>query len=323
MMKKRRNSTPRSPSAHVSPATRLYRHALESILGVLTLTDLSRVLAVSREWSAAVRSMRPIQGKIEREHSGGFFEQMRPLPPIASVTLLRHVTAIDIEDAYPSYPWLGNASLAHLAQHAPNLTSIWLALVLMPDEPIIFPAKLLSLKLQLGWKETDAAINGVLTALAAFPSLSHLHLALSAFDNEDAVQLSIFAACPSLGELELGTANHDAPKLATRRWSRLVRLSDICSASPSQGWNLAWSRIFCSSPSLRAGETSNPCRLTPALASCSSRCPHSPCSISATSRVQCALIPADAAVSHIADLERQRFPRRCTAGFAREVHSLS
>ena len=50
--------TAAQPSAHVSPATRIYRHALEFIFGMLTLDDLTRILAVSRSWSAAVRSRR-------------------------------------------------------------------------------------------------------------------------------------------------------------------------------------------------------------------------------------------------------------------------
>ena len=38
------------PSSHVSPAMRIYRHALESIFAMLELPDLSHILAVSRGW---------------------------------------------------------------------------------------------------------------------------------------------------------------------------------------------------------------------------------------------------------------------------------
>ena len=84
------------PCAHVSPAMRLYRHALEAILSMLQLTDLSRTLAVSREWAAAVRSMAPIHASIERDErrSRNLF---RPLPPVASIVgspLLRHLATI-------------------------------------------------------------------------------------------------------------------------------------------------------------------------------------------------------------------------------------
>ena len=52
-------------SSHVSPAMRIYRHALEAVLGMLTFQDLIPILAVSREWSAAVRSMAPIHASLD------------------------------------------------------------------------------------------------------------------------------------------------------------------------------------------------------------------------------------------------------------------
>ena len=189
-------------STHVTPATRLYRHALESILRMLTLADLSRALAVSREWSAAVRSMKPIDGKIEREHSGGFFEQVRPLPPIASIVespLVRHLAAIHIQRG--GGPALDNASLGLLAQHAPNLTSLCCEIKLTPGEALILPATLTSADLRLGGQPTGAAINAVLTALISLPSLSCLRLALG--NDNSGVDLRILAACRSLTDLEL------------------------------------------------------------------------------------------------------------------------
>ena len=50
---------------HVSPAMRIYRHALESILGMLKQGDLVQILAVSRSWAAAVRSLAPINALID------------------------------------------------------------------------------------------------------------------------------------------------------------------------------------------------------------------------------------------------------------------
>jgi len=52
--------------AAAPPATRLYRHALESIFGFLSLADLSRVTAVTRAWSAAVDSMCRIYAAVEQ-----------------------------------------------------------------------------------------------------------------------------------------------------------------------------------------------------------------------------------------------------------------
>ena len=116
-------------SAHVSPAMRVYRHALESIFAMLTLEDLAHILAVSRSWSAAVGSMKLIQASMERDarksRIGG--KVFRPLPPIARIVgspLLRHLVTIQIEDASRHWTPLNCASLGLLAQHAPNLTSL-------------------------------------------------------------------------------------------------------------------------------------------------------------------------------------------------------
>ena len=78
----------------------------------------------------------------------------------------------------------------------------------------MLPAKLSSLHLQLAGKYTDAAINGVLQALAALPLLSRLFLALSSFGAETAIDLSLLAACPSLTDLQLQTDWEGSPKLS-------------------------------------------------------------------------------------------------------------
>ena len=203
---------------HGSPAMRLYRHAQESILGMLTLEDLSRALAVSREWSAAVCSMKPIHAVLERDLRRSTRERpLRQFPPMArlvSSPLLRHLSAIQLWDPRAiggPLTCLNLASLGLLAQHAPNLTSLWCTLILTPNEPLLLPAKLKSLQLQLNGKYRDAATNGVLTALAAIPSLSHLRLELDAFDRENAVDLRILAACPSLSNLALDTVDAVSP----------------------------------------------------------------------------------------------------------------
>ena len=102
---------------------------------------------------------------------------------------------------------LSHESLALLAQHAPNLTSLSCNLTLTPNEPLILPAKLQSLELQMDG-DTDAVINGVLTTLAALPSLSRLHLEHSVFNANNAVEFSRLVACPSLTDLTLGSAKY-------------------------------------------------------------------------------------------------------------------
>ena len=206
----------------VSPATRLHRHALESILGMLTLNDLARIVAVSRSWAAAVRSMAPIRASIQRDYSRSIIRKRKdchPLPPIARIVgspLLRHLAAVHIRQAGVAWTPLNCASLGLLAQHAPNLTLLWSDLILTPNERFVWPAKLQSLALQLHDPFTDAAINGMLTSLAALPSLSVLRLSLLAFseDQQDNdVNLSILGACPSLTSLKLETARQGIPTL--------------------------------------------------------------------------------------------------------------
>ena len=74
-----------------APVTRLYRHALECVFGFVALADLSRVLAVSQAWAAAVRSMKPIDAAVDSE---------RALPGmIAASPLASHVRHFGSKDA--------------------------------------------------------------------------------------------------------------------------------------------------------------------------------------------------------------------------------
>ena len=201
------------PPVHGSPAIRLYRHALESILGMLTLTDLSCALAVCRSWSAAVRSMKPIDAMVERDLRRSTREKPPPpLPPMARLVcspLLRHLSAIHINAC--GWTPLDNESLCLLARHASSLAALWCMLTLTPDELLILPAKLTSLQLRIRDGPTHAEINGVLSTLAALPSLSRLHLSHCAFENENGVDFRILSACPSLTQLELESFNGCSP----------------------------------------------------------------------------------------------------------------
>ena len=209
------------PSGDVSPAMRIYRHALESVFAMLNLGDLSRVLAVSREWAAAVRSMKPVNARIERDkNERGLIRErraFRPLPPIASIVgspLLRHLAAIEVSDVAAYWTLLTNESLGLLVRHAPNLQSLRCALQITSNEPLVMPAKLTLLHLQLHSEFKDAQINVVLATVAALPSLSRLHLKCSAFEHPNLVQLSILAACRSLSALTLETYPGSNPKLS-------------------------------------------------------------------------------------------------------------
>ena len=213
---------------------RIYRHALESIFAMLELADLTRVLVVSRSWSAAVRSMKPIGTLIARDNYGSLMEMyaFRPLPPIASLVgspILRHLAAIHIRLGSTSWSRLSNAALGLLAQHAPNLTSLWCALTFTETEQLILPAKLQSLKLQLWSRHTDTVINIVLLALVALPSLSRLCLNFLSFDLRSSVVVSLLAACPSLTDLRLRNRHEDPPVLTPSQVDQIrLSLGHLC-----------------------------------------------------------------------------------------------
>ena len=177
--------------------------------------------------------MKPINAMIECDSCTSLCPRkaFHLLPPIASLfgsPLLRHLAAIQIRHA-GGWTSLNNESLNLLSQYASNLTSLGCALTLTPSEPLVFPAKLQSLNLQLDGEYTDATINGVLGTVAALPSLSHLRLALSAFALESAIELRILAACRSLTDLHLSTSYGSGANL--NKSIRFARISDICIAS--------------------------------------------------------------------------------------------
>ena len=198
-------------SAHASPAMRIYEDAIGSILSMLQWKDLIPILAVSREWSAAVRSMPPINasrscGPLSEEDEDG-----RPLIEImAASPLLRHLAELKVFGACHS--WHDSQFLAPLAEYAPNLTSLRCSI--LPKDLVVLPAKLSSLHLRLGGEYTDEEINDVLTAVAALPSLSRFGFQSSAFDpyerdSESAVDFSLLGACSTLSDLALETTNDD------------------------------------------------------------------------------------------------------------------
>ena len=127
--------------------------------------------------------------------------RFQPFPSIAFIAaspLLRHLAALHIKDACAFLTPLDNASLGLLEQFAPNLQSLGCRLTLTSTRPLPLPDKLLLLHLQLDAQYTDAEINGVLTALAALPSLSLHRLGLDAVRWQSSVDFTLVAACRSL-----------------------------------------------------------------------------------------------------------------------------
>ena len=132
---------------------------------------------------------------------GSLFSARCLIAEIVASPLLRHHAAIHIRSADASLTPLDNVSLRLLAQHAHNLQSLWCKLTLTLNDPRILPAKLTSLEIQLDATFSDAAVNDVLTAVSALPSLSRLGLRAAALDQESLVDFRLIAACPSLTNL--------------------------------------------------------------------------------------------------------------------------
>ena len=186
---------------------------------MLTLAELSHAVCVSREWFAAVRTMKAIGASIEPDDCGSEQDRrvIRLLPPIARIVgspLLRHLTLFQLRHPCVSWTPLNNASLGLLAHYAPNLQSLRCTLTLKAKKPLILPAKLTSLQLQIDDEYADTAINRVLTTLAALPSLTCLRLQLSASEAECHVELGVLAACRSLTDLTLERKYGGAPQLS-------------------------------------------------------------------------------------------------------------
>ena len=137
----------------------------------------------------------------------------------AAVSPLRHLAAIQIRRG--AWTPLNNESLHFLAHHAPNLTSLCCSLTLTPDGPLVLPAKLKALDLQLNVAYTDAAINGMLKTLAALPYLSRLCLKLAVFAEESTVDLELLGACPSLTDLSLQTFYGSPPNLSDKQMDQI------------------------------------------------------------------------------------------------------
>ena len=169
------------------------------------------------ETAGSERVRRPLAQ--ERQHRQWQLHHLagRTFPPFASISvspLLRHLGAMHFRDESLAWLRLSNGTLGLLAQYASNLLSLWCALTLVPNEPLILPVKLMSLHLQLDNKYTDASINGVLMTLAALPSLSRLHLKLRDSDEGALVEFRLLAASRSLTDVTLETINGDCPVLS-------------------------------------------------------------------------------------------------------------
>jgi hypothetical protein len=117
-----------SKSVSVEDASKLvalYRHALESIFAFLPLSDLSRVLATSHEWTAAVGSMAPIASTCVLSAS-----RRLNMLAVARSRLARHVRAIGV--AGSRLASVNPRALDVLSLRCPNLRELRAAFGVAP-----------------------------------------------------------------------------------------------------------------------------------------------------------------------------------------------
>ena len=190
-------------ASHVSPVARLYRHALESVFGFLKLADLSRVLAVSRSWSAAVRTMKSIDADVSSE---GVVAWM-----IAASGLAVHVKHFGSK----SNPREVSSDALFILSHPPiSLISLACEVALSPPSSrLLFGASLRSVTLRLeGDANSASATNDVIVTVGRLPVLEELSLCLPFFFPE--VSFVPLVAAPRLQELSCWNSNHVQPSHA-------------------------------------------------------------------------------------------------------------
>jgi hypothetical protein len=144
----------------------LYRDALGSVFSFLSLRELAASLSVSREWSAAVQSMRPAMLPADITAAN--------IPALMSSRLRRHVCELGQldEDADPKL-CLSSNDLSALSHALPQLLSLNAA-VQPSDVPVLFPSRLQRLDLRVSQRPS---IQQVLTTeiLASIDQLQQLH----------------------------------------------------------------------------------------------------------------------------------------------------
>jgi hypothetical protein len=212
----------------ITSAARLYRHALESVFAFCSLQELGSLLGVSKEWAAAVNSMRSLGAWL-------------PYPPDDShllhfclSPLSRHVSVADVW-AVPLSQWslyLCSTRMSNLQELTCRFEGSW--------APVVFPARLRTLSLgflisassgqsfsdkQL--RELDAAI----AAVAALPLLESLHVtAIKAIR----CCLTPLSSSPSLRALELKMPSSVFDSDAVDALRRMPHLRSLtCSSSPA------------------------------------------------------------------------------------------
>jgi hypothetical protein len=158
------------PSPLPAIAVRLHRHALESVFSFCRLKELAPLLRVSKEWTAAVQTMRPLCTVA--------FSQS-PLQLICASRLSRHIGSLRCECSSSSsseaaLSLLSSARLSHLHSLTLTMTDNWSLLMLPTRLRHLHVRFLLSgyVAAAQNLRDLDAAV----AVIAALPMLEALTL---------------------------------------------------------------------------------------------------------------------------------------------------
>ena len=201
------------------PASRLYRHALESIFGFLSLEDLSKVLAVSSSWSSAVGSMRSINARVRS------LSASHPLFELCASRLAPHIGTLGLACAGIS---LSQGNLYLLGLRLSGLRSLYYKLPLPLKGKLIFPPSLTLLDVRgfdVRVASVHSAINSAIEAIARIPHLQTLMLRLPSLD--PIVNLAPLHELSQLQSLGLTTSAQGCVPLSVAQANDIRAISNL------------------------------------------------------------------------------------------------
>lgn len=202
----------------------LHRHALESVFAFASLDDLAHVSLVSRNWLAAVVSMRATA-------AAGWYSCFGARSGVFASPLARHLHSLLPLSRGDSL--IGVEQILSLNVHAPSLASFTCELVdgfqsahkqRMLSRPLLPQLTELTLRLNADVSAADCA--SVVEVVASLPQLATLRLTLANLQWLDA-DFSPFRRTLSLRSLILGVSDLRRPILWTEQLSDLRSLSQL------------------------------------------------------------------------------------------------
>ena len=212
------------------PATRLYRHALESIFGFLNQRELVAALQVSKDWLAEVKSTASLRLKVAKPSAS--------LRGVARSAMGHHVAELG---GGTSYVTVNANSLITVARLTPQLRVLKCDLKLTPSvEPLTFPIGLRELHLGMIGNPSVANVNTTIEIISRLPLLNALALFVPAIDSQ--VSFAPLASLPLLRILGINRLDGFNTQAANLSDAQIAQLGALRSFND---WNCGPCRLRC------------------------------------------------------------------------------